>query len=169
MPPQRKRRRGLARSQPRQKQMHLTAAPGTTNGSARFSLTRWQDVAKPELGSKRQCQNCGAKFYDLNKDPILCPKCGTVFQAVAVRGGRAEVVPNRPVEDEEVEPDTAAGPELVSLDEVEADEAEKEIPIDGVEIEDDIAEDDTFLEEEEEGDDDVADLIDGDIEDDEEV
>lgn len=126
-------------------------------------------MAKPELGSKRQCQNCGAKFYDLNKDPILCPKCGTVFQATAVRGGRAEVVPNRPVEDDEAEVDTAAGPELVSLDEVEAEETEKDIPIDGVEIEDDIAEDDTFLEEEEEGDDDVADLIDGDIEDDEEV
>jgi uncharacterized protein (TIGR02300 family) len=127
-------------------------------------------VAKPELGSKRQCQNCGAKFYDLNKDPIVCPKCGTTFQATALRGGRAEVVANRPApEDDEAEVDTAAGPELVSLDEVEADEAEKGLPIDGVEIEDDIAEDDTFLEEEEEGDDDVADLIDGDIEDDEEV
>lgn len=126
-------------------------------------------MAKPELGSKRQCQNCGAKFYDLNKDPIVCPKCGTVFQATAVRGGRAEAVANRPVQDEEAEVDTAAGPELVSLDEVEAEEAEKDLPIDGVEIEDDIAEDDTFLEEEEEGDDDVADLIDGDIEDDEEV
>ena len=73
------------------------------------------------------------------------------------------------MEEEDTELDTAAGPELVSLDEVEAEETEKDIPIDGVEIEDDIAEeDDTFLEEEEEGDDDVADLIDGDIEDDEE-
>jgi uncharacterized protein (TIGR02300 family) len=125
-------------------------------------------VAKPELGSKRQCQSCGAKFYDLNKDPIVCPKCGTVFQAVAVRG-RPEAVASRPVEEDEAEVETAGGPELVSLDEVEAEEAEKDIPIDGVEIEDDIAEDDTFLEEEEEGDDDVADLIDGDIEDDEEV
>ena len=73
------------------------------------------------------------------------------------------------MEEEDTELDTAAGPELVSLDEVEAEETDKDIPIDGVEIEDDIAEeDDTFLEEEEEGDDDVADLIDGDIEDDEE-
>ena len=37
----------------------------------------------PELGSKHQCQNCGAKFFDLNKDPIVCPKCGTVFQGAA--------------------------------------------------------------------------------------
>ena len=40
-------------------------------------------MAKPELGSKRQCQNCGAKFFDLNKDPIVCPKCGTVFHGAA--------------------------------------------------------------------------------------
>jgi uncharacterized protein (TIGR02300 family) len=124
-------------------------------------------VAKAELGNKRQCQSCGAKFYDLNKDPIICPKCGTPFQAVAVRG-RPEPVAARAAPEEDTELETAAGPELVSLDEVEAEETEKDIPIDGVEIEDDIAEDDTFLEEEEEGDDDVADLIDGDIEDDEE-
>ncbi len=145
----------------------MTAAACATNRSARFSLTRCDDVAKPELGSKRQCQSCGAKFYDLNKDPIVCPKCGTVFQAVAATRVRPEPVANR-AEEDETEVDAAAGPELVSLDEVEAEETEKDLPIDGVEIEDEIAEDDTFLEEEEEGDDDVADLIDGDIEDDEE-
>jgi uncharacterized protein (TIGR02300 family) len=126
-------------------------------------------VAKPELGTKRQCLSCGAKFYDLNKDPIICPKCGATFAAaaiVATRGRPAEVA-NR---DEEEETEPAAGPELVSLDEVEAEEAEKDLPIEGVEIDEDIAEDeDTFLEEEEEGDDDVSDLIDGEIEDDEEA
>ena len=107
-------------------------------------------------------------FYVLGRDPIICPKCGTPFQAVAVRGARAETVPNRAVE-EETELDAAAGPELVSLDEVEAEEAEKDLPDDSVELEDDGGDDDTFLAEEEEGDDDVADLIDGDIEDDEEA
>ena len=47
-------------------------------------------VAKPELGAKRQCQACGAKFFDLNKDPIVCPKCGTVFQGAAARPRGAE-------------------------------------------------------------------------------
>jgi hypothetical protein len=49
-------------------------------------------VAKPELGTKRLCAHCGAKFYDLNHSPIVCPKCGTVFEAVVVapRGGRPE-------------------------------------------------------------------------------
>ena len=46
-------------------------------------------MAKIELGNKRQCQNCGAKFFDLNKDPIVCPKCGTIFQGVAARARAA--------------------------------------------------------------------------------
>jgi uncharacterized protein (TIGR02300 family) len=36
-------------------------------------------LSKPELGTKRLCGSCGAKFYDLNKDPIACPACATVF------------------------------------------------------------------------------------------
>ena len=47
-------------------------------------------MAKPELGTKRLCGSCGAKFYDLAKDPIVCPKCGTVFEVVIpVSRGRA--------------------------------------------------------------------------------
>ena len=127
-------------------------------------------MAKPELGTKRQCQSCGSKFYDLQKDPILCPKCGTVFQP-AVLMARAEIVAKAVDEDEADVGSLTDGPELVSLDDVEAEESDKDIPIGDVdvEIEDDDIADETFLEEEEEGDDDVADLIDGDIEDDEEV
>ena len=33
-------------------------------------------MAKPELGTKRVCVSCGAKFYDLAKAPAICPKCG---------------------------------------------------------------------------------------------
>lgn len=36
-------------------------------------------MSKSELGSKRACQGCGAPFYDLNKKPIECPKCGAVY------------------------------------------------------------------------------------------
>jgi len=36
-------------------------------------------LAKPEWGTKRTCQNCGARFYDLRRDPIVCPVCSTVF------------------------------------------------------------------------------------------
>jgi uncharacterized protein (TIGR02300 family) len=33
-------------------------------------------VVKASWGTKRTCQNCAARFYDLNKSPIKCPKCG---------------------------------------------------------------------------------------------
>jgi uncharacterized protein (TIGR02300 family) len=29
----------------------------------------------PPTGVKRICTSCAAKFYDLNKQPIVCPKC----------------------------------------------------------------------------------------------
>ena len=85
--------------------------------------------------------------------------------------GRAPEIAAKAADDEEVDTGVLAdGPELVSLDDVEAEEEGKDLPIDDVEIEgDDLDEDETFLAEEEEGDDDVADLIDGDLEDDEEV
>ena len=71
-------------------------------------------------------------------------------------------------DDDETEIESV-GPEMVSLDEVEAGEADKDLPIDDdIDVADDVA-DDTFLEDEEEGDDDVSDLIDSDLEDDEEA
>jgi uncharacterized protein (TIGR02300 family) len=125
-------------------------------------------VAKPELGLKRQCMSCGAKFYDLNKDPILCPKCGTVFQAAALSRVAAPPAAARAREEEEETEAEPAGPEIVSLDDVEASENEKDVAVeDDVELGE--TTDDTFLEEEEEGEDDVTGLIDGDIEDDEEA
>ncbi|WP_457089409.1 TIGR02300 family protein [Microvirga sp. P5_D2] len=124
-------------------------------------------MAKPELGLKRQCMSCGAKFYDLNRDPAVCPKCGTVFQAVALTRVAAPAIARKQVEEEDTEIE-AAGPEMVSLDEVEAGENEKDVSTeDDIDVGDDT--DDTFLEDEEEGDDDVADLIDSDLEDDEET
>jgi uncharacterized protein (TIGR02300 family) len=123
-------------------------------------------VAKPELGMKRQCQNCGAKFFDLNRSPIVCPKCATVFQAPAISRAASRPVAN----DDGDEADTAPV-EIISLEDADAgDEKAAASAVDDVEIEDDdSAADETFLEEEEEDADDVAGLIDGDIEDDEEA
>ena len=52
-------------------------------------------MAKPEWGLKRICTGCGARFYDLKCDPILCPKCGVTFNPLAVtrpRRSRAAAV-----------------------------------------------------------------------------
>ncbi len=122
-------------------------------------------MAKPDLGTKRQCLSCGAKYYDLGKDPATCPRCGAVFQAPALLRARTEA---KQADDEDNETELDA-PEIISLEEAEAEDAGKDPVIDDVEIEDDIDADDDFLaEEEDEADDDVSILIDGDLEDDEE-
>lgn len=135
-------------------------------------------MAKPELGTKRLCGNCGAKFYDLSKDPIVCPKCHTVMELVAVstRAPRPEAAPRpaAPPEEEVVVPEVADA-EFVSLEEADA-EAQGKKPGEGeaaegaedeVELEDEGMDDAAFIEEQEEGDEDVTDII-GDVDDEEE-
>jgi uncharacterized protein (TIGR02300 family) len=52
-------------------------------------------MTKPELGTKRLCAGCGARFYDLLHSPITCPKCGTVLATAAVNNSRVRVKPTR--------------------------------------------------------------------------
>lgn len=40
------------------------------------------DAAKAKLGVKRRCLTCATAFLDLNRTPIVCPKCGSVFQVI---------------------------------------------------------------------------------------
>ena len=110
-------------------------------------------MAKPELGTKRLCPSCGTKYYDLGRDPITCPKCGTVFTAMTVPLRAKAAV----VEEEEVEVEEALPVDFISLEEADAEKAGgEEVP----EIEDeeiaDIGEDlgdDTFLEPEDDDED----------------
>ncbi len=129
-------------------------------------------VAKPELGIKRICGNCGTKFYDLARNPILCPKCGTVYEIVAVpaRATAAKAAPVAPVVAEEPEPAPPAGAEVISLEEAAEAEnkagAAKAIPAelegeeeDEIEVAGGAEDDTTFLEQDEEESGDVSDLI----------
>lgn len=46
----------------------------------RGSLKLWRfDVAKAEWGQKRICPSCNSRYYDMKKNPPVCPSCGTVF------------------------------------------------------------------------------------------
>ena len=69
-------------------------------------------MAKAELGMKLTCESCGARFYDLNKQPGICPKCGTanarpvIFKASRGRPAEEKVAaqkapPPKPAPDEE--------------------------------------------------------------------
>ena len=136
-------------------------------------------MAKAELGTKRLCGNCGVKFYDLNKDPIVCPKCHTAMApaAVSARQRPEPVAPARaaaPVAEEEVIVPETPEAEFVSLEEADAEAQGKKGPegeaIEGAEEEieiDESLDDAAFIEEQEEGDEDVTDII-GDVEDEEE-
>ncbi len=131
-------------------------------------------------GQKRHCKSCGAKFYDLGREPKTCVSCG---EPLASKKAAKPPAPPPPVKEEvkvevkeevvEATPQPAADePEFVSLDEVEAAEASGEDDTDIDEVEaiadlgDDAADipdgdsDDTFLEEEEEdGEPDVKGII----------
>lgn len=140
-------------------------------------FTRLQRMStKAARGTKRVCQNCGSKFYDLNRDPITCPICHTVYQQT---DGRPKAVSgNAAVEDED---DDALSPamanvDMVSLDEVA--EAENDLPDiedDGlVDIEDDDTDlksdsDETFIEDEDDSGDDVSGLLGGSRDDEDEI
>src|SRR6201997_5126825 len=88
---------------------------------------RTSTVAKPELGTKRLCASCGAKFYDLNKTPITCPKCGTPFEVVPVTT-RPRPDQARPVREAEPEAPEAEEAELISLEEADAETQGKKAP-----------------------------------------
>ena len=36
-------------------------------------------MSKPEWGIIRVCPSCSIKYYDFNKNPIICPKCEFEF------------------------------------------------------------------------------------------
>ena len=86
-------------------------------------------MTKPELGTKRLCTECGARFYDLNTTPIACPKCGAPFQVVATPPQprippRAAV--RQPAPPRKIEPTSPEPPETLieELDEDDADVSE---------------------------------------------
>jgi uncharacterized protein (TIGR02300 family) len=130
-------------------------------------------VAKSELGTKRICPTTGKKFYDLNKSPVISPYTGEVVPIAPPAPARGRAAAAAAVA-EEAAPE-AAEIETVSLEDADA-EATGKVKSDVPESEDDIEvdetiddedDDSTFIAEEEEGEDDVTDII-GDVSDDEE-
>ena len=126
-------------------------------------------MAKPDLGTKRLCSGCGAKFYDLNKTPIVCPKCETVFvPVVAASRARPEAAKAAaPVAAAEAVTPETADAEFVSLEDADAEQQGKKAAGKGEEAEgdeggdssdDDTLDDAAFIEEQEEGAD-VTDII----------
>jgi uncharacterized protein (TIGR02300 family) len=132
-------------------------------------------MVSAELGTKRTCPNCAARFYDLLKDPITCPKCGTSFIAQAILPSKTELpgmapVPQpKPRQAEDEDAAETGDVELISLEDVEEDgkDDDETAGIEDVDLgeeassDDNAEEDDTFLVVEEEDGGNMNDLIEG--------
>lgn len=135
-------------------------------------------MAKSELGTKRICPTTGKKFYDLNKNPVISPYTGEVVPIAPLAPVRAPRGEARTTMAPDIAPEPAEAEELVPLEEADAEEntgkvkavvpeSEDDIEIDET-LEDDDDDDSTFIADEEEGDEDVTDII-GDVGGDEET
>ena len=114
-------------------------------------------MAKPEWGSKRICPSCGTRYYDLQREPVICPKCATPFDAEAFLRSR-RTRPAAPVE-KELEPVGAdeVDTELETEEADAAEEGEEAVPLEEAEEEDEeLLEDASELGEDE---DDMAEVI----------
>lgn len=121
-------------------------------------------MASSERGTKRTDPDTGKKFYDLNLDPIVSPYSGksyprSYFEQLLT--GKPSPALARKVADEdeeevEEEVEDVAAPEIVSLEDADAEESgDEDIPeTEDVEVDEELGEDeaDVFLEEDEDED-----------------
>jgi len=122
-------------------------------------------VVKAEWGTKRICLNCGARFYDMNRDPIVCPACSTALDPVVQsRPRRARAAPKLAAVAVVADPAAAEVDDEVDADDedeavvVAADDDEADAEDDGESAIEDVSE---------LGDDDMADVIETDIDEEE--
>ncbi len=95
-------------------------------------------MAKAEWGTKRVCLNCSARFYDMLRDPIICPSCETAVDPTpnlkprrSRPGAKAAVAEKKPAAVEE-------------SDDLEVD-VDADVDIDKIEDEDIVVKDDDPL------------------------
>jgi len=133
-------------------------------------------VAKPELGTKRECPECAAKYYDLGRSPCVCPKCGASFEPdVAPPARAAKAEKPKVVEETDVTP-VIEKVEVVSLDALGVEEQDDdenivdsdEVALADIDIPDEEDDDDTetsdvFLDTEDDDNTDVSGLLGTDI------
>ena len=124
-------------------------------------------MANPEWGKKRICLACNTKYYDFNKSPIICPSCGTEFDPdtnLKSRKGKSlltKVVPennqNMSEEISNIEDDETDTNEEVVLDDDPLLEINKQDQSKDSEVEINIDDDISFIDEDEINEDDDLD------------
>lgn len=129
-------------------------------------------MAKPELGTKRICPVTGRKLYDLNRSPVISPYTGEIVPIAALNATRVRA-DSKADQSDETETTELEGAEFVSLEDADAESQGKKVDLpdtdDDLDVDDADDDDSTFIEEDEESDDDVTDIIGDGIEKDEET
>jgi uncharacterized protein (TIGR02300 family) len=116
-------------------------------------------ATKQARGTKRTCQSCEERFYDLDHSPIVCPFCGSKY---VIASSPAALAALQAEQQRDLAAKKAKKP-VVSDDEGELPAVEGEEALADVETDDTAGTDDdeTFLEEEEEEGGDVSNIIGG--------
>ena len=110
-------------------------------------------MSKPEWGEKRECPECGARFYDLKRSPAVCPKCETSFVATVEKmPPSAAPPPAEKVAPVAAKPDEGDGSATKGDDPDGLGDVVIEVADDGDDEDDDLGEDD-----------DMSDVLDGTI------
>ena len=126
-------------------------------------------AAGNKLGTKRQCPECAARFYDFDARPVVCVKCGAAVPLAAEKPKRKRKAADSPTpvlrklppapapeEDDETLEGVAPGTEALELEALDDEEVEvmslEEVgeheEEDEADAEGDDAEDEMFIEEE---------------------
>jgi len=116
--------------------------PGRDDGPG-IKISGGSKVGKVDLGMKLTCESCGARFYDLNKQPAVCPKCGA-------KNARPQVFRSRRPSEERAEKKAAAVAAAAAVpkleDQVDPEAADDDEAEDVIEDTSDLGEDDADVE-----------------------
>ena len=89
-------------------------------------------MADKKFGTKRVCENCEVKFYDLNKvSPLTCPQCKT---EIIAEDNSLNTQPLQPIQ-QKTKQNTKDEFTEIENEDVAADEEEDIISLDDAEIE----------------------------------
>lgn len=134
-------------------------------------------MTKPELGVKRDCPECGARFYDLNKEPAHCPKCDHEFVPEPLlkprKSPKEEEAPGatdeaaKPAQETSLDtadkekraPASKRKPSLDDDNEEEEDEDDELADIEDIDVDIDDDDDDDSLLDDDDDDDDVTNIV----------
>ena len=76
-------------------------------------------MTKPNLGKKQTCKSCGTRFFDFNKNPPVCPKCGEEIKISKSRSKRGIIPEPEIIGAEKSKEKTEPGVAVAASDSIE--------------------------------------------------